>query len=146
MLFKRSNKQVPTPDKDEQTAPSEAILKIGDKTVHPRRITIALWRELFDSIREIPQLLISVLSAPPSERAGFLVFAVRRSFDDVVRVTSILTEIDVEYIEQNATIDELVAFYKATAEANNFGGLLKNGPSVLGKILPNLVAETQDAT
>lgn len=123
-------------------------LKIGDKTVHPRKIAIAKWRELFDSIKLIPQLLMSVITAAPHDRAGYFVVALRESFDDIVRVTSILTGIDEEYIEENASIDQLIAFYKATADANNFGELLKNGRSVLGTIMPNLTVEatTQDAS
>ncbi|MCY9532980.1 hypothetical protein M5X06_12940 [Paenibacillus alvei] len=129
------------------TRSNRNTLKIGDKTVHPRRIAIAKWRELFDSIQLIPQLLMSVITAAPQDRAGYFVVALRESFDDIVRVTSILTGIDEEYIEENASIDQLIAFYKATADANNFGELLKNGRSVLGAIVPNLTAETtsQDA-
>lgn len=125
----------------------KTALKIGDKTVHPRKITPALLRELFDSIQMIPQLFFTVLTASASERAGYFVVALRESFDDIVRVTSLLTGIDEEYIDHNASIDELVAFYKATVEVNNFPELLKNGQSVLGTVMPNLMAAktTQDA-
>lgn len=133
MLFKRSDKH-------------KTALKIGDKTVHPRRITIALWRELIDSIQMIPQMVVTVLTAQPSERAGFFVVAIRESFDDIVRVTSILTGVDEEYIEQNASIDQLVAFYKATVEENNFGELLKNGQGVLSMITPKMTGEAQGAS
>ncbi|MBG9736297.1 hypothetical protein [Paenibacillus alvei] len=136
MLFKRSDKH------------KSSSLKIGEKAVYARRIPIAQWRELFDSIQMIPQLLMSVITAAPQDRAGYFIVALRESFDDIVRVTSILTEIDEEYIEENASIDQLIAFYKATADANNFGELLKNGRSVLGTIMPNLTVEatTQDAS
>lgn len=105
--------------------------KIGGKTVTPRKITIAQWRELFDSIHAVPQLIVSVMTAAPEDRAPYFVAAVRDAFDDFVRVTAVLTGIDEEYIEQNASLDELVAFYSAVAKANNFGELLKNGRGVL---------------
>lgn len=135
MLFKRSNKH-------------KTALKIGEKSVYPRKIPVAQWRELFDSVQVIPQMLVSVLTAPASERAGFFVVALRESFDDLVRVTSLLTGLDEEYIEHNASIDELVAFYKATIEVNNFSELIKNASSVLGKVMPSptTTAETQDAS
>ena len=123
MLFKRSDKLKET-------------LKIGEKPVHVRKVTIAQWRELFDSIQAIPQLIISVITAPASERAGFFVLALRESFDDVVRVTSVLTGIDEDYIDKNASIDELLAYYTAMAKANNFGELLKNAQSVLVTLRP----------
>lgn len=115
--------------------------------MYPRRVTIAMWRKLFDSIEAVPQLLISVITAAPHDKAGFLVNAVRESFDDVVRVTSVLAEMDVEYIDQNASFDQLIAYYKALSEENNFGELVKNGRSVLAMIMPNLTRiETQDAS
>ncbi|WP_434750260.1 hypothetical protein [Paenibacillus amylolyticus] len=121
--------------------------KIGSKTVTPRKITIAQWRELFDSIHAVPQLLVSVMTAAPEDRAPYFVAAVRDSFDDIVRVTAVLTGIDEEYIEQNASLDELVAFYGAVAKANNFGDLLKNGRGVLalaglGAVQPTDLQET----
>ncbi|WP_018755202.1 hypothetical protein [Paenibacillus terrigena] len=131
MLFKRSNKS--------------ETLSIGGRPVHIRKVTIAQWRELFDSIQAIPQLIISVMAAPASERAGFFVLALRESFDDIVRVTSVLTGLDEEFIDENASIDELVAYYTAMAKANNFGELLKNAQSVLGTLIPQVV-RTQDAT
>jgi 5-formaminoimidazole-4-carboxamide-1-beta-D-ribofuranosyl 5'-monophosphate synthetase len=105
--------------------------KIGGKAVTPRKITIAQWRDLFDSIHAVPQLIVSVMTAAPGDKAAYFVAAIRESFDDIVRVTAVLTGIDEEYIEQNASIDELVAFYGAVAKANNFGELLKNGRGVL---------------
>lgn len=133
MLFKRSDKQ-------------KSPIKIGDKTVCARRITIAQWRELIDSLQMIPQMIVTVLTAQPSERAGFFVVALRESFDDIVRVTSILTGIDEEYIEHNASIDQLAGFYKALVDENNFGELLKNGRGVLSMITPKMTEEAQGAS
>lgn len=107
-------------------------LKIGDKNVVVRKITVAMWRELFDSVQAMPQLLVTVMGAPAEDRTAYFMVAAREAFDDVVRVTSVLSGIDEEYIEQNASIDELVAFYKAVAERNNFAELLKNAKGVLG--------------
>lgn len=117
MLFKRSD-----------------TVKIGDKMVQVRKITVAQWRRLFDSIQILPQLILSVISAPSEQRVAFAMIAIRESFDEVVRITSILTGIDVDYIEEHASIDELVAYYTEIAKLNNFGEMLKNVQSVLEKV------------
>lgn len=105
---------------------------IGGKRVPVRKITIAQWRELFSTINVLPQLLISVLSAPQSERAGYFVVAVRESLEDVTRITALLTGLEQEWIEQNGALDELAAFLLETAKVNNFAELLKNVRGVLG--------------
>lgn len=130
MLFKRSDKN---------------LLKIGDKTVYPRKITIAKWRQLFDSIQILPQLILSVISAPSDQRVAFAMVAVRESFDEAVRITSILTGIDVDYIDEHASIDELVSYYVEIAKLNNFGDMLKNVQGVLEKVTTKQ-ATSQDAS
>jgi len=113
---------------------SSETLKIGDKTVHVRKITIVQWRELFDSIQAIPQLIVTVVTAPASDKPAFFVMALRESFDDIVRVTSVLTGIDEDYIAKNASVDELVKYFAALARVNNFGELLKDAQSALGSM------------
>lgn len=123
---------------------SNTTLKIGSKTVQVRKVTIAQWRELFGAIQTLPQLLISVIGAPPAERTAFIVVAIERSFDDIVRVTSLLTGLDEEYVENNASLDELVAYFAEMLKANNFPELLKNVKGALN--LGNLTqVETQSA-
>jgi hypothetical protein len=118
MLFKRSD-----------------TVKIGEKSVPVPKITIKKWRELFESIEMLPQLILSIFNVPATERAGYIVVVIRESFSEVVRVTSVLTGIDEEYIEEHATLNDLVAFYGATIKANDFGGLLKNVQGVLGSVV-----------
>lgn len=106
-------------------------VKIGGKSVPVRKITIAQWRELFGVVQTLPQLLISVITAPEEQRAAFVVLALEQSLDDVVRVTAILTGLDEAFVEDNAALDELVSYFAEMAKVNDFGGLLKNVKSVL---------------
>lgn len=128
MLIKRSN-----------------TVKIGEKSVQIRKITIEQWRQLLDTIQILPQLILSVVSAPADQRAGYAMVAIRESFDEVVHITSILTAVDVEYIEKNASIDEIVRYYTEVIKLNNFGEMLKNVQGVLGTVLTKQ-AESQDAS
>ena len=128
MLIKRSN-----------------TVKIGEKSVQIRKITIEQWRQLFDTIQILPQLILSVVSAPADQRAGYAMVAIRESFDEVVHITSILTSIEVDYIEKNASFDEIVRYYTEVIKMNNFGEMLKNVQGVLGTVLTKQ-AGSQDAS
>lgn len=113
-------------------------VKIGGKSVKVGKITVAQWRELFTVVETLPQLLITVLTAPPADRLPMFVVAIEKSLTDVVNVVSILTGLDAEWIENNAGVDELTTFFVETARINNFGDLLKNvrGALSLAKATP----------
>ncbi|MCR8843079.1 hypothetical protein NQ117_05255 [Paenibacillus sp. SC116] len=122
------------------------IYKIGGKSVRAKKIPIAQWRELFSSLQTLPQLLVFVVTAPAADRVAYLMTALNESFDDVVRITALLTGLDEEFIEKNAAIDELVAYYAAVVKVNNFPELVKNGQSVLANVFPKAQAmAAQDA-
>jgi hypothetical protein len=111
-------------------------VKIGGKPVKVRKITVAQWRELFTVIETLPQLLITVTTAAPADRLPMLIVAIEKSLSDVVNVVSVLTEIDAEWIENNAGVDELITFFVETARVNNFGELLKNVRGALSLTKP----------
>ncbi|GAA0840463.1 hypothetical protein GCM10008915_35990 [Bifidobacterium pullorum subsp. gallinarum] len=120
-------------------------VKIGGKAVKVRKITIAQWRELFTVIESLPQLLITVATAAPADRLPFLIVAVEKSLSDIVNVVSVLTELDAEWIENNAGVDELIAFFVETARVNNFGELLKNVRGALNHAKPTEEVAEQGA-
>lgn len=108
-------------------------VKIGGKSVKVRKITVSQWRELFTVIETLPQLLLTVVTAAPADRLPYLIVAIEKSLSDVVNVVSVLTELDAEWIENNASVDELVTFFAETARINNFGEMLKNVRGVLNQ-------------
>lgn len=118
-------------------------VKIGGKTVEVCKITIAQWRELFGVVYSLPQLIIGVIGTKPDERAAYLVVALEQSLEEISHIVSVLTGIDSEWIENNASLDELVAYFTAVAKINNFSDLLKNVQSVLALAAP--VAADQNA-
>lgn len=106
-------------------------VKIGGKTVQVRKITPTKWRELFEAVETLPQLLLSVVAAPEEQRSAYLVLVLERALDDVVSVTAVLTGMDEKFIEENAALDELVLFFVETLRINNFGELLKSVQTLL---------------
>lgn len=106
-------------------------VKIGGKNVPVSKITITKWRELFESVETLPQLLISVVAAPEDQRSAYLVLVLEKALNDVIRVTAVLTGLDEKFIEENAALDELVLFFVETLRVNNFGDLLKSVQTLL---------------
>jgi len=121
-------------------------VKIGGKSVKIRKITVAQWRELFTVIETLPQVLLTIMTAAPAERLPYLVVAIEKSISDVVNVVSVLTELDADWIENNASVDELVTFFVETARVNNFGEMLKNVRGVLTQAGPKAEVPDQDAS
>lgn len=121
-------------------------VKIGGKSVKVRKITVAQWREMLAVVETLPQLVLTVATAAPSERLPYLIVAIEKSISDIVNVVSVLTELDAEWIENNASVDELVSFFVETVRVNNFGELLKNARSALSLANPAEKATEQGAS
>lgn len=140
MRFLRSNKPEPV-NKNTVTFGVD-----GDdpRTVKVRKIVVGQWLELFGAVQSLPQLIIGALGARPEERAAYVVVAIEQSLEEVVRVVSILTGLDSEYLIKNAAADELFEFFMETAKVNNFSALLKNVQGVLNLAKPEAAAN-QDA-
>lgn len=140
MQFLRSNRST----KNQSVTFGEG--RDNPKSAQIRKITIAQWQELFGVINSLPQLLMSVVSAPPAQRAGYLVVALRESVEDITQIVALLTDIDAEWIKQNASGDELFSFFAETAKVNNFGELIKNVQGVLKLSGIQREATDQDAS
>ncbi|MMZ62136.1 hypothetical protein D1872_243270 [compost metagenome] len=120
-------------------------IKLGGQTVEVKQITIAQWRQLFTVVETLPQLIISILGTKPDERAAYLVVALEQSLEEITHVVSVLTGLDAEYIEHNASITELVAYFTEAAKVNDFAGLLKNVRGVLALSQGPAAQAEQDA-
>lgn len=111
-------------------------LYIGNKPVEIKKITIAQWKQLFGTIETLPALIVDVLTASEEDRTAYFIVALERSFDEITSIVSLLTEIDAEYIEKNASLDEVVEYFVKMAEVNDFNKLAKNVKSVLALAIP----------
>lgn len=104
---------------------------IGDVPVTPKKITIAQWEELFDTIDILPQLILNVITAPASERAGYAIVAAQQSFKEIVAIVSLLTGIERDYIREHASLDDIIAYLTEIIRINDFSSILKNVSRVL---------------
>lgn len=130
-LLQRFQKSKPY-DKQKQ----RGQLYIGDKPVRVRKITIKQWKELFGTIEALPALIIDVIMAPEAERVAYFVVALERSFDEIVSIVSVLTDLDADYIENNASLDEIIEYFTQVAKVNDFDSIVKNIKGVLALAIP----------
>ncbi|MEJ9160873.1 hypothetical protein [Paenibacillus graminis] len=122
-LFKRSDKaeaapQIPVID--------PSVVLLGGQAVKVRKVTIGQWRELYSVVGTLPQMLLSVVTAPADSRVSYLLAVMESAIDDVVNVVAVLTDLEPAWIDENVSPDELMAYFVAVARVNDFGGLLKN--------------------
>lgn len=101
------------------------------KTVKVRKIVVAQWRELFATVQTLPQLIVGAFYAEPGSRVAYVLAALDHALDEIVEIVAVLTGIDAEWIADNTSPDELLAFFIKVAQVNDFGGMLKNAQSVL---------------
>ncbi|MNC17768.1 hypothetical protein D3C75_656590 [compost metagenome] len=113
-------------------------VKIGGKPVQVRKITITQWYELFAAAQSLPEILISVLTAPAGQKMAYFLALIERALDDFVQVTAVLTGLDSQWIKDNAGLDELVTYILAVAQANDFSAVLKNVQGVLDLVNPKV--------
>ncbi|MBJ6364146.1 hypothetical protein ACFOQM_23270 [Paenibacillus sp. GCM10012307] len=107
---------------------------IGDKTVPIPKLTIAKWRQLFDVVEALPQIAVTVLTTRGSEQFTTTVMAaLQLAADEAIRIVSVLSGLDAEYIEQHATLNDVLEFIRLTAEKNDLELTLKNVKAALGR-------------
>lgn len=121
------------PFKSKITALNEHEMMLGDKRVKIEKLTIAKWRELFAVIDKLPGLIVQMLSAPADDFYSYVVAGLDIAFEEVAQIVSVLTGLDVEYIENNVGIDELIEYVSRIVKRNRLEDVAKNVKSLLPK-------------
>lgn len=119
--------------KSKVTALNEHEMILGDRRVKIEKLTIVKWRQLFEVVDKLPGLIVQVLSAPKEDFYSYVVMALDLAFDEVAKIISVLTGLDVEYIEENVGVDELVEYFAKTIKRNRLEDVAKNVKSLLPK-------------
>jgi hypothetical protein len=110
------------------------LVQLGDKRVQIKKLTPALYKELFGSIDRLPGLVVSVMFAPKEQYYEYVLVACSEAVAEVEQVVSILSGLDVEYIHNNVGVTELIDYIVRTAKKNDFTSVIKNVKSLLPKV------------
>jgi hypothetical protein len=119
--------------KSKVTALNEHEMYLGDKRVKIEKLTIKKWRQLFETVDKLPGLIVQVLSAPKEDFYTYVITALDLAFEEVAQIISVLSGLDVEYIEENVGVDELFEYLLRTVKRNRLEDVAKNVKSLLPK-------------
>ena len=125
MFFKR---------KSNITTLGEHEMMLGEKRVKIEKLTIVKWRELFDTVDKLPGLIVQVLSAPKEDFYTYVITAIDLAFEEVAQIISVLSGLDVEYLQENVGVDELFEYLFRTVKRNRLEDVAKNVKSLLPKV------------
>lgn len=110
-----------------------SAIKLGGKTVTVKKLTPVKWKELFSVVDNLPGLIIQVMTAPQKDFYATVLHAFDLALDDIVKVVSILSEVDEDYLKNNAGLDEIVEYVALTVNTNRLDKTVKNLKSLLPK-------------
>ncbi|XKH51314.1 hypothetical protein LG275_03715 [Chryseomicrobium palamuruense] len=106
---------------------------LGNKRVEVKKITPAVWKQLFTSLDQLPLLILTVFQAPKDKQSAYFLEAINLALDEVLEITHVITRIDKDYLEKEVGIDELAEYFVMTFKKNRLDTIPKNLKSLLQK-------------
>ncbi|RAU96841.1 hypothetical protein [Paenibacillus sp. YN15] len=98
----------------------------GDTRVEIPKLTIRKWEALFETVESLPQLIVNVLAAKGSaDFTATLVVAAGMALDETVKIVAAITDLDADFIKDNAGLTELTDFIAKTAQKNDLSAAAK---------------------
>ena len=119
-----------------RNANDENYAMLGDKRVEVAKLTYTKWKSLGEAIDLIPDIMLNVMAAANKDRGSigaYIFVAIDHAFEEVVRITAALSEVDEEYLKDNAGVSEYVEYLTKMAKKNDFAAAVKNVRSLLPK-------------
>lgn len=113
---------------------NENEMYLHNEKVEVTKLTPVKWRELFAVVDKLPGLVIQVVSAPQDDFYAYVLQALDIALDEVINVTSILTGVDKQYIENNVGLDELAEYLFRMVKRNRLDDAVKKMMSLQPKM------------
>lgn len=108
------------------------VVMLGSKRVQIPKLTRNKLRKLTDHIGSIGDYLVRLFMTSDRDRAVFIVAGAHIAIDEIYELTSLLSDLPVEYLDDHAAFSECTEFLKLTWEKNDMNEALKN----LGGLIP----------
>jgi len=132
-IFKRKAKEPISSDAMRCKFIRKDTVLLGDKSATIPKLTPKKWKELFQVVENLPNLIIKVAMAPEKDFAAYAISALDIGLDEMLDITAVLTGINRQYLYENAGVPEIIEFFTQTAEKNDLSRAVKNVKSLLPK-------------
>ncbi|MBO2942811.1 hypothetical protein JJQ72_02275 [Paenibacillus sp. F411] len=99
---------------------------LGSKRVTIPKLTRSRLKKLTEHIGAIGDYLVKLFLTPEKDRAVFIVAAADVSIDEIYELTSLLSEVPIDYLDEHAAFGECTEFLRLTWEKNDMNEALKN--------------------
>ncbi|PKH09863.1 hypothetical protein [Planomicrobium sp. MB-3u-38] len=109
------------------------VVYLGDKKAHVKKLTPALWKEVFSAIDMLPGLAFQVITAPKANLTAYLIEAFDLALEEMIEIVSKLSGIESDYLFNNAGLDELIEYVFYTVKKNRLDEVSKNIKGLLPK-------------
>lgn len=124
-------------------------VRLGNKQVEVPKLTRARLKKLTDHIGTIGEYLVKLFLTPENERAVFIVAAADVAINEIYELTSLLSDLPLEYLDEHASIAECTEFLRLTWEKNDINAALGNVsgliPPVAQQFVQSILARIQAA-
>lgn len=101
-------------------------LKLGNRTVSIPKLTRNRLKKLTDHLGTIGDLLVKVFLVPPADRSIMIVAGAEVMIDEIYELTSLLSDLDIDELSEQASLAECTEFLNLTWAKNDMNAALKN--------------------
>lgn len=106
-------------------------LMLGEKEVEVPKLNYRKYKQMQDVIATLPGVVFSLIVSPPEHYYQSALTALDMTIDEIYGITAILSEIDREYLDEEAGVNEVIDYLVATIKKNDFAQTVKNVKSLL---------------
>ncbi len=119
---------------------------LGDREVEVPKLTYTKYRRMIEVSSQLPGAITTLIFTPEEERASTALHLFDIVAEEIFEATAVLSEIDAEWLKNNASITEVADYLVWTYKRNNFAETVKNVRSLLRKEPTMQEAETTETT
>ncbi|GGH17334.1 hypothetical protein [Paenibacillus segetis] len=101
-------------------------VQLGNKQVEIPKLTRKRLKKLTDHIGTIGDYLVRLFMTTDRDRAVFIVAGADIAIDEIYELTSLLSDLPIEYLDEHAALGECTEFLRLTWERNDMNEALKN--------------------
>ena len=111
----------------------ELKVVLGNKKVPVPKITYYHFKNITEKIDTLPVLVGSIVAAPKESLKETIFVACELGFEEVLEIVSILTGLEVEYLQTKVGLSEVASYLVKVAEVNDYYEAVQNIKSLFNK-------------